>query len=188
MIEIFTCMILGAIGWHFRGGGWIDLGSTQAARLIGIAILVAPLVYFSGNLALLGLIVTLFVGVATIGWGDFFDMGTTEGKSEETLSPLVKFWLDPKGIWHDIVGMSLCGIWLTIPSVLLLWFLSVPYEFILLIAGALIGPIYYISWHWLPHFTFPLVGRHDQSPHGPISMAEVLTGATLGLFLSIILL
>jgi hypothetical protein len=87
---------------------------------------------------------TIFIGLAMVGWGDFMDMGNTVGKSEELVSPLLK-WMDPKKVSHDILGMSITGVIVMLPTAILFWWLSYS-AFTLLVAGALFGPIYYLSW------------------------------------------
>lgn len=181
--------VLGAVGWHVRGGGFVDLGRTQVARLLGIAILTAPLVFVAPWWLVLGIILTLFVGVASIGWGDFFDMGTTDGNSNELMSPLIRSWLDPKGIWHDIVGMSLTGIWIIIPTAGLLFFFGYSFWWLVLIAGLMMSVVYYCARHVLPKINIPLYGRQEQSPGPETSLAELLQGGLFGIaiFLALVL-
>lgn len=150
--------------WRFRGGGIHATGSTQLARAVCASLLVCPIAFMAGNLWLFLLAPALFVGMVIIGWGDFMDMGRTSPKSEELVSPLVR-WLGPASVTHDVVGMSLSGAVLLTPATIVLAFLT-PYAGLLMLAGALFGPIYWVGW--------------KLSPVSGTETAEWIVGAAVG--------
>jgi hypothetical protein len=168
MIWLFTTlyMMLGAAAWMFRGGAFWNTGSTQFARLAGATAITLPLVFFTLNWWLLMLIVTIWAGVASTGWGDFFDMGTNHpdtAKSEELVSFLLT-WISPTNIWHDILGMSLSGVVVMAPSMVLLFVLGFSWYW-LLVPALFLGPIYWVSW--------------QITQTQAISTAEGITGAVI---------
>lgn len=159
-------MLLGAAAWMFRGGAFWRTGSTQLARLGGATAITLPLVWVTGNWWLLGLIITIWAGVASTGWGDFFDMGTNDpatAKSEELVSFLLT-WISPTNIWHDILGMSLTGIVVMAPSMVLLSVLGASWYW-LLMPAVFLGPMYWVSW--------------QMSQTQAIGIAEGITGAAI---------
>jgi hypothetical protein len=150
IIFSFFYIVLNAIAWRFRGGGFFETGSTQFVRLVAGISLSIPIVFFFDSWLYIWIIPVVFLGLVFSSWGDFFDMGTNENpKSEELVSPLIK-WLDPGSVIHDVVGMSLTGIVMISPLLLFFWLTNTIIWYIL-IAGLLMGPIYLISWRLIKH-------------------------------------
>jgi hypothetical protein len=170
VILFVAYVMLGAAAWIFRGGGFWSTGSTQFARAGGAAAMILPLYLYFGGVWLILLIPTLWAGLALVGWGDFFDMGRNlpgTAKSEELVSPLLS-WMDPASITHDLLGMSLSGLVVMLPSVILMSVMGVAW-WSLLIPGLLLGPIYWLGW--------AISEKHA------ISVSEGLAGGIISFFL-----
>lgn len=137
-------VVLGAVLWRFRGGGFIHTGSTQLARAVCGLGLALPLFALYGDPWLLLIAPATFMGLVFTGWGDFMDMGRTGGLSNELVSPLLSD-LDPKTVLHDVIGMSLSGIVAIAPIGLTMFILNLPI-WPIVVAGALFGPLYWMAW------------------------------------------
>lgn len=81
-------------------------------------------------------------------WHGSLDMGTREGT-----------------VWRDLALHSLVGVWRTVFAAALLWFASLGTPWLLLIIGALCGPIYLAAWRLAPAF--------------PVECAEWANGAAV---------
>lgn len=143
-------IILNAIIWRFRGGGFFETGSTQLVRLIAGIALSIPIVLLLNSWLYLWIIPAIFFGLVLASWGDFFDMGTNENpKSNELVSPLIK-WLDPASVKHDVVGMSLTGVVMVSPMILFFMLTGISIWYIL-VSGMLMGFVYLIAWKIFGH-------------------------------------
>ena len=168
MIWIMSSMyvLLGAAAWMLRGGAFWNTGSTQLARLGAALSLSVPISVYMWDPVWLLLILCVWVGVASVSWGDFFDMGSndsTTAQSKELVSPLLR-WLSPTSIWHDLLGMSLTGLVMMAPSVLLYAWMGASWWW-LLVPGIMLGPIYWLGWR--------MTKTHA------ISVSEGITGALI---------
>jgi hypothetical protein len=177
---------IGGVYWRLRGGGFVDLGGTQAARRLGLRRPYGAL----GELAGLADGVEAADGVYCEifeGWGEWFDMGTTPGQEDK---------------YYDLVRMTRRGfeqIRTAVSGTTLLNPCTIPdYPFILdinglnakgydttsLHAGGLsMGPCYYFAWDQLLGWTWaatpepPYRGVID----GPTAVGEVCAGASIAL-------
>jgi len=165
IIFAISYIILNSIIWRFRGGGFFETGSTQLVRAIAGLAIATPLALWFVDPYIMVLAIAVFFGLVLASWGDFFDMGTNEvGKSRELVSPLIR-WLDPNSVTHDLVGMSLTGIVMVLPSVIVLGWLGMP-VLPIAVAGSLMGLVYLLSWK---------VWEYPKS----IGNAELMMGAVL---------
>lgn len=123
-------IILGGFINRLRGG-YPTLPSTFLARSVASLSWGLLLFYLYGLWYLIPLgYIVFYLGIVN-GWGTFMDMGRTTSLNTDDDPPI--YWIvgredNTRPFWkrwlRDFIGMSLRGVWLLLPTYLLLWYLG----------------------------------------------------------------
>jgi hypothetical protein len=160
-MEYLAAALFGGFLFRMRGG-LLPLGSTLLSRLwwvlplAAFALATAPWPWALAFAA-------ASYGTLALGWGSYMDLGRMPGEDNEPLKYVMKFTGLAEGSFaYDFVGMTLRGLVLTVPGVLI-------GEWAYVFAGLLMGAIYEASWRlWARRAT---------------ELAECVFGALLGVAL-----
>lgn len=169
-------MLLGGLGYRIRGGylGTVVKRPGQVSRIAwGVACGIVAAVSGAPWWASLGM-VPLMWATSTIGLFDAIDLGANiDTAADKTLSRAFRFW-------RDLALMSLRGLLAVAPAAGVLWLAGFPEWPVLVVAGLLMGPVYWAGRQL--RVNIPGFGRGGDFPE----TGEFLFGAVvaLGLFLS----
>jgi hypothetical protein len=159
-LRILASTVIGGIGWRIRGG-FLNVGSSNGARYLGVGLSYMGLGYLNGGLD--GVIAGALMLPAThVGYADYMNIGRTG---------------NPKS--RDALGMTARGLIQTaLPGSFLM---ARGYGPGMLFSGAGMGACYWGSWEYMPK-------RWENSGYigntylldGPTSLAETCSGAVFG--------
>lgn len=150
MFIIVFSIIIGALVWRLRGwGGWST--SMTLKRFMATAPLMVIGFIFGGPHGMLAA-ATIFV-MLMLPWGQWQDQGTVEDND-------------------DLIGMTGRGCLQTLPAATILMPMT-PSAIILIWAGAMMGPIYWLCWKTLRKI------RCGTFIDGPTAWAELMTGGII---------
>lgn len=182
MITLAIMAVWGAVVWRMRGGAFaavtgIDIG-TQSTRLACGVLLAIPTECIAGDWRLMGLAVTIFAGLAVVGWAPFMAFGA-DGNAHVGGSPFERLpaalGIPKASAWTDAVAWFEIGTVCMAPSAALLWWCGLAWWWLLVPALAFAG-VYWAAdaagaRRWLPYW------RVIDTPE---AWAEFVMGAVIG--------
>jgi hypothetical protein len=148
VLQLLLFAAWGFLWWRLRGGAFTALTGcdpgTGGMRAIAALAMAAPLALIAWWALLL--VPALWVGWAITGWAPFQDMGDnhgTEKRSFPVSNVLDLLRVSPDNEFHDVIGMSLCGVICLAPAGLVFACLGGTWLFPTL--GLAFGPLYAVA-------------------------------------------